>query len=440
MKIKENILNLFKFITEDIWTISKSEISHNKFILYRIIKTLILAGRGFVQNGLPVKASALTYNSILALVPTLALILAIARGFGFQNLIERFFLDKMPGQADALLIAFGYVDSYLEHAKGGVFVGIGIVILFFSVMTVFSSIEGAFNNIWQVTKSRSIIRQFTDFMSMIIVLPIIMVVSSGISIYISSAFASTALGEIISPVIGLGLRIMPYIINCILFTIIYLVVPNTKVKIQNAFFAGLLAGSAFQFFQLLYINGQIWVSKYNAIYGSFAALPLLLLWLQLSFLILLFGAQLSFAAQNIRDFEFESESETITRRYKDFLYLVILNCVIKRFEKDEPPFTIDEISESNNIPHRLTSQLVSKLLEAGLLTKGATENEKIITYLPAFDINKMTVALLFERMGCLGSENFKVDKDIKFNKLWTVNMEIRKCIETSGKELLIKDL
>jgi membrane protein len=386
------------------------------------------------------RASALTYSTLLAIVPTLALILAIARGFGFQQLIEDSLVDKMPAQGNALHIAFGYVDSYLQHSKGGVFVGIGIVILLFSVLNVFANIENTFNNIWEVKKSRSIIRQFTDFISMIIILPFIMIVSSGLSLYLSSLFSGTVISQVISPMIGLALKLTPYVINWILFTVIYLIVPNTKVHIGNAFFAGVFAGSAFQFFQLLYINGQIWVSQYNAIYGSFAALPLLLLWLQLSFSILLFGAELSFASQNIRNFDFETDSQKITRRYKDFLYLVILHLIVKRFENDEAPMTIQEISSKNSIPVQLVSQLISKLTEAHILTIGATHNEKVITYLPAFDINKMTVGLLFERLGNLGSENFKVDKDQKFNNMWTTVIEMRQKMTESTQHTLIKDL
>jgi membrane protein len=233
---------------------------------------------------------------------------------------------------------------------------------------------------------------------------------------------------------------MPYAINCLLFSVIYLILPNTRVKFKSALFAGIIAGAAFQFFQFIYINGQIFISKYNAIYGNFAALPLLLIWLQISFFILLFGAELSFAAQNVNNYDAEKDPKAITRRYKDFLYLIITNMVIKRFENAETPMTLNEIAAKNRIPIRLANLLLDDLLRSGILVLGVGENEKGAVYLPAFDINKMTLGLLYDKIEKIGYEDLGVEKSDEFKDLWQVVLNIREQIGESTKDTLIKDL
>ena len=280
-------------VTYDIWRITENEVSGLKIIYLNIIKTIILAVRGFINDNLQTKASALTYNTLLAIVPLLAVLLGIAKGFGFQGTVRDELLDYFPGHEVELTKAFEFVDSYLVQAQGGVIIGIGLILLFYTVISLLSSIEDTFNDIWQIQKSRPWYRKISDYLALFIILPVLMTASSGISIFLSTlqnSFLSHYL--FLTPVLELILNILPYVITSLAFAGLYISLPNTKVKFSNGIIAGTIAGCAFQFFQFLYISGQIWVSKYNAIYGSFAALPLLLLWLHQSWLIFLVCAQL----------------------------------------------------------------------------------------------------------------------------------------------------
>ena len=439
--MKEKFLRFIRFITADIWRTTDEELTKEKVLLYKILKTFVLTARTFISDKLNRKASALTYNTLLAIVPTLALIFAIARGFGFQTIIESSLVERMPAQAETLRKSFAFVNSYLEYAKGGVFVGIGVVILLYSVWNLFSSIEEVFNEIWHIKKPRAVANQLMGYLSAVIVVPVLLIVSSGFSVFVSSSFSQTEIGQLINPVAGIGLKLMPYIINILIFSVAYIIIPNTKVKISSALFAGALAGLAFQALQIIYINGQIWLSSYNKIYGNFAAVPLLLLWLQLSFLIFLFGANLAYAFQNNQNYAFETDIQKITRRYKDFLYLVIAHIVVKRFEREEPPLTVEEISQQNRIPARLANNLTAKLVEANIFTVGVSEDGQSTTYLPAFDINKMSVALVLDRLYNLGSEDFKVDKENRFLSAWNVIIDKKeKTFTEAAKDILIKDL
>ena len=237
------------------------------------------------------------------------------------------------------------------------------------------------------------------------------------------------------------LKVAPYVITIFAFTGLYILLPNTKVRFTNGLIAGILAGCAFQFFQFIYISGQIWVNKYNAIYGSFAALPLLLLWLQLSWLICLFGAEISYASQNVKKFSFERDSKSISRRYKDFLTLLIASLIIKRFAKGQKPYTADELSDDNRIPIRITTQILYLLQELGIIIEvNYGEDERIAYYQPAVDINKISVSYLLTRMDEFGSENFKIDTSSLFSKEWKTLLKTREDMIKANDTILLKDL
>lgn len=430
------------FVTYDIWRITENEVSGLKEIYINAIKTMILAIRGFQNENLQTRASALTYNTLLAIVPLLAVLLGIAKGFGFQNTVRDALLDYFPGHQMELDKAFEFVESYLAQAQGGVIIGIGLILLLYTVISLISSIEDTFNDIWQINKSRPWFRKISDYLALFVVLPILMTSSSGIAIFVSTLQNSFLQHYVfLTPIVELCLHITPYVFTSLAFAGLYIALPNTKVKVINGLIAGIIAGCAFQFFQLVYISGQIWVSKYNAIYGSFAALPLLLLWLQLSWLICLFGAELSYASQNVKKFSFERDSKNISRRYKDFLTLLIASLIIKRFANGEKPYTADELSDSYRIPIRVTTQILYMLTELKIITEVVVGNDdRVIHYQPAMDINQISVSLLFEKIDQFGSENFKIDTKGVFNKEWKTLLKTREEMVRSNENVLLKDL
>ena len=423
-RINALLARTIRFVTYDIWRITENEVSGLKELYINIIKTIILAVRGFQSENLQTKASALTYCTLLSIVPLLAVLLGIAKGFGFQGTVRQELFDYFPGHEAELSKAFEFVESYLAQAQGGVIIGVGLILLFYTVINLISSIEDTFNDIWQIQKSRPWYRKISDYLALFLMQ----------NSFISQYFFFTPLVELI-------LNITPYIITILAFTGLYISLPNTKVRFVNGLVAGILSGIAFQFFQFIYISGQIWVSKYNAIYGSFAALPLLLLWLQLSWLICLFGAEISYASQNVKKFSFERDSKNISRRYKDFLTLLIASLIVKRFVKGEKPYTADELSDAYRIPIRITTQLLYQLVELHIIIEVNYGNdERVVHYQPAIDINKITVSYLLTRMDEYGSENFKIDTSKLFNKEWKALLKTREDMIKANDNILLKDL
>jgi len=439
-KLNAFINRMLNFIQYDIWRITEHELSKTRRITYRFIKTLVLGTRGFIDQDLNVKASGLTYSILFAVIPTFAMIIAIAKGFGIEKLIRSSLEGTFIGQADLIPQVMQFVERYLETTQGGLFIGIGLAVLFYSVMNFFMQVEKAFNGIWQVKKSRSLVRQFSTYFSSLLVIPVLIVLSSGLSIFINTAIAQSFLYNVLSPFLRFGVKFAPYIIDWIVFTIMYLVIPNTKVRFSNALIAGVVAGTAFQLFQFLYIHGQVYLSRYNVVYGSFAAIPLLLLWLQISCLIVLLGAEISYASQNIRNFEYESDVNTMSTRYKNFLTLFITYVVVKQFEDQKPALSSTEISDTYRLPIRVVNQILMKLVDVSIFIEVFSETSKSKTYQPAIDINQLTVDLLFNKLDNHGSELFLTNKNELLDSFWQKSLDIKKRNEERTEQLLVKDI
>ncbi len=438
--IPQQLSDLWKFVTVDIWRITDAEVKGMRQTGYNFLKTILLAIRRYNEDQLQRKAAALTYSTLLSIVPMLAIMFAIAKGFGFNNILTSQLLNYFPGQKEILTQALTWVNSYMQQVQGGIFMGIGIVLLLWTVLNLVSNIENCFNEIWMVKKGRSYYRQVTDYFSLMLLAPVFIICSSGLSIFVSTTFSTLSQYHLITPFAAIFFKLAPFVVTIFMFTGIYIFLPNTKVRFKSAFYAGIFAGIAFQSFQYLYISGQIWVSKYNAIYGSFAALPLLLLWLQLSWVICLLGAELAYASQNIRAYEFEADSKNITRRYKDFLTISIMSVITKRFAAGERAVSANKISSDYKIPTRLTTRILIELMEMKFINEVIDEDNHEICYQPSIDIASITVGGILNKIDQSGSEFFKIDKDHALKNEWKTIVGSRSDMVMNNKNLLVKDI
>lgn len=437
--MNKRIAAFWKFLTYDIWRITEDEVTKTTFSVYTIIKTIYVCISRFTQDRIVNKASALTYSTLLAIVPILAILFAIARGFGLDNLLESQIISGFGGPTQTTETILLFVDSYLSQAKSGVFIGVGIIMLLWSVLILINNMEVTFNRIWQVKKARTMYRKITDYFSMLLLMPLLLVVSGGLSIFMSTMLKNIEDFTLLAPIVKFLIRLIPFVLTWCMFTALYLFMPNTKVKFKHALISGILAGTAHQAFQFLYISSQVWVSRYNAIYGSFAALPLFLLWLQISWTICLFGAELTYAGQNIRSFSFDKDTRNISRRYRDFVAIMLMSLITKRFARGERPYTAEDLSEVCQIPIRLTQQMLYELQEVELLHEVVTD-EEYIAYQPSLDINQLSIAVLLDRLYTHGSEDFKVDREQEFGDEWKALLKARDEYYSSAQKVLVKDL
>lgn len=435
---KNQINKWLYFLKDDIWRITDDELTPLQRKLYTCIKIPILSVRQFMNDRILVRASALTYSTLLSIIPILAILFAIARGFGFDLIIEHQLRKGMMSQQAELMIS--WINSYLTHAKSGVFIGVGLIMLLWTILILTDNIERSFNAIWQVKRPRSVFRKITDYFSMILLLPLLIVISSGLTIFMTTYINNMENFLLLTPILKFLVRMIPYILTWGMFIGLFVFIPNTKVRLCHTWFPGILAGSAFQAFQYIYINSQIWLSSYNAIYGSFAAIPLFLLWAQVSWTICLFGAEMSYVSQNLASFDFGKETAHISRRYHDFFCTIILSAICKQFAQGNPPYTAEEISKEHKIPIRLTKQILYELQDMKLIYEAVNEdNRKDIGYVPGMDINRLTVGMLLNRLDAAGSEAFKIDRK-QYSASWNALVKARDEYIYHNNQILLKDL
>ncbi len=429
------------FLTTDIWRITKDDVTPLKYLLLEILKKVLLAVRFFTAKRVLTKASALTYSTLLAIVPILAVVFAIARGFGYNKYIEVWFRDSLSSQPQAAEIIIGFVNSYLVHTKSGIFLGIGLLFMLYTVLMLVSNIEEAFNEIWQVKKSRSVFRTFTDYLAMFFVFPILIVLTSGLSIYI------TAIADRMPDFLMLGsamrtmIDLIPYVLMACMFIALYIFMPNTKVKFKSVIVPGILAGIAMQGLQFVYINSQIFLSSYNAIYGSFAALPLFMLWMQISWTICLFGAELCYTNQNLDYYDYDANANEISHRYKLMICALLMSRICRRFKEGKKPYSVIELREETQIPIRFVTDLLFEMIDADLLIEvNSDEKGEESRFIPAQDINSLTLGTLIDRLEARGT--WKVDLDISklLNEEWTKVLAIRKNYLSSARALKLQNL
>lgn len=431
------------FLKTDLWRIRAKDQPRPKFFLFRLLQIVVLAYRGFNENRCRFKASALTFYSLLSMVPIVALMFAIAKGFGLQKQVEDQLLQRTRGQQEVVTKIIDFSNKMLEETSGGLIAGIGVIFLFWAIIKVLSNIENSFNEIWGVIKPRSFGRKFSDYISMFIVCPILLVISGSITIFVNTQLqnlsAKIPLLQNLGLLFWLPLHILPYISVWVLFTFIFAFMPNTKVNFTSAILAGIVAGTIFQFVQWIYVNFQIGVAKYGAIYGSFAAIPLFLIWLQTSWLIVLFGAELSFATQNVETYEFEPDCLSASKSYRTLLSLFIVQRIVKKFTAGDKAPDAPQLSHELQIPVRLVRQLLYDLSESKVLSE-VRNKEREYAYQPAVDVDKVTIKYVIDRLEHHGTSNVPVRESKELNQLSGCLQKFSETIDKSEANILLKNL
>jgi membrane protein len=442
--LRELIAKFFSFIRVDIWRMRLADLPFGKSFLIKQLRIIILALRGYNEDRCVLRASSLTFYTLLSIVPVAAMFFGIAKGFGFEKRLEKELFEKFPGQEEILNQIITFSRSLLEQTQGGIIAGIGMLVLFWSVLKVLGHIEMALNDIWEIKEQRSWGRKFSDYLSIMLISPILVLMSGSATVFITTQvehFAQRiALLGVFSPLISFLLKLIPYVLIWVLFTILYIIMPNTKVSFKAGLVGGVVAGTLYQIAQWAYISFQVGAAKYNAVYGSFAALPLFLMWLQISWWIVLFGAELSFANQNVHTYEYEPDCLNISPGFKKLLTLQVTHLLIKKFSNGEKPLTYSQISNHLNMPVRLVHQIIFDLIESGLVSETRTKADKEFAYQPACDINKMTIQYVLEALDQSGTDDIPVAKTDDYQALSDALQNFGEAMEKSPANKLLKNL
>jgi len=442
--IIDAISSFIAFIKDDIWRVRLKDLPRKQSFLIKQLRVFLLSVRGFAEDKCQLRASALTFYSLISIVPVAAMAFGVAKGFGFEKRLEKQLLEQFQGQEAIITRVIDFAHSLLINTKGGLLAGVGIIILFWAVIKVLGNIEASFNDIWGIREARSLGRKFSDYLSVMLLCPLLLILSSSVTVFITTQVTiivqKISLLGVFSPVIFFVLELLPYCIVWLLFTFLYIFMPNTKVNFRSGILAGIIAGTIYQVVQFGYIAFQVGAARYNAIYGSFAALPLFLIWLQVSWLIVLFGAEFSFAHQNVDTYEFEPDSLKISNSFKRLLSLQIAHLLVSNFAKGERPLTATQISQSLETPIRLVHQILFELTACGIVSDTQTEEYKEPGYQPARDISTLSIRFVIDSLEDRGTDAIPVVKTAESKALSKILSAFRDEVAQSSSNRLLKDI
>lgn len=354
-------------------------------------------------------ASSLTYSTLLAIVPVAAVIFAIARGFGYNKYIEEWFRYILKSQPQVSDVIIGFVNSYLVHTKSGIVFGFGLVFMLWTIIMLTSNIEQTFNDIWGIYRQRSIFRTFTDYLAMFFILPIVIILFSGVMLWVATLNHLVSGYYVIGWVVECCINILPLLLMWAIILLLYVFMPNTHVRWQSALVPALGAAVCMELLQLFYVHSQMWVSSYNAIYGSFAALPLFMMWLQFTWTILLIGAELSYTNQNLEDFRTNINIHYISQRQRLVLCAIIMSHICKCQRDGHKPMTMLDIKNNVPLPSRVLSELLYALQRGKLIIEISNSDRHQSSYTPAESVENLTMGMLISRLESLHPWTFDID-------------------------------
>ena len=437
--MKQRFQHFREFVQYDLWRHPHVKTQDpKKRLWYRVLQTVILVARGFKNQALVVRANSLSFALLFAFIPMLAMIYAIARGFGFEEMVSQQLAGSFLAEANVAPVLLEWVERYLETARGGLFVGIGLVVLIWAVYAFFNMLENSFNSIWNVKKTRSFARRMTNYVMTLLLVPILVVVTSGISIFLNSTEILASVLSAIEPLRKFMLRFIPFVATSAVFTWIFMAIPSTQVKFSSAIIPGVLMGFLYQVVQALSMFLVVLFTRMSIVYGAFSAIPLVLIWLHITCWLLLIGAELAFAIQNNELFAYERDLETISRRYKDYVMLYLLSVIIRHFEQGEQPETAHEMATANKLPIRLVQQLLSRLEETNIVRRVLSEQEEDPAFVPAMDTHQITVEKVLGRVAAHGTEAFLQHTPPEMQAFWQRYLQM--CEANTSDNILVGDL
>lgn len=377
-----------------------------------VLRVLHMLLKELVGGQLNLRAMSLVYTTLLSIVPLLAVSFSVLKGFGVHNKIEpvllSFLMPLGPNGAEITSRIIGFV----ENVKVGVLGSIGFALLIYTVIALLQKIEAAFNFVWQVENLRSLSQRFSNYLSVILIGPVLVFSAIGLT----ASIMNTGLTQQLLAIEPFGTLLMvtgklvPYILVILAFTLIYIFIPNTRVQFKAAAIGGLIAGVLWETTGWGFAVFIASSSKYAAIYSSFAILILLLIWLYLSWLILLVGSQIAFYVQHPQDMTLHRVKFVLSNRLRERLSLQVMYLVGYNHYYNMPPWNLDGLTARMGLPSEPVHRIVTIMIDCGYLVE--TGNEDLPAYLPVHDIGTIRIADILAGVRAAGEDRFLNDEQL----------------------------
>lgn len=344
--------------------------------------------------------TSLCFYTVLSLVPIFAILFSLGTWFGVADYLLIKLRDYSPLNEESINLLITFAQNFLENTRTGILAGIGFLFLGWTLISMFAIIEKAFNDIWRVEKSRVFLRKITDYISFFILFPTLLVTSSGVIKIISNRVNMESL------VLIIFIKLVPFLTILFFFTIMYMLIPNTKVRFIPALIAALFISLFFSGFQSLFILLQAMVNTYNKIYGSFSVIFIFLFWLKLMWFFIILGAHLCYFLQNRELHLFTKEVENISFKIKEYTAVILMKELIERYLNNLSPLTISEMVEKYDIPYEVIKYILEIFISEELIGEIGEKDEK--SYVIIKNIDGISFKTIFKSL-----ENF--GEKISFN-------------------------
>ncbi len=416
-----------KFLIYDLWRIDPGELTRWRLFWLRKVQVLWLVIRDFRADNCMLRASALTYATLLSIVPLLVMMVSLLKGLGVQNVLEPILVENLALGSQEIVTE---IFRYLENTHFGRLGVIGLVVLILSVLALLSNIEESFNHIWHVRETRTLLRRFADYFSVVLFAPLLILAAVSISTSLQSQTLVMKLMETayVGEAMLLLFKLIPFVVMWAAFIFLYLFMPNTRVRFHAALVGGVVGGTLWQLVQWGYVHFQIGVGKYNAIYGTMAALPIFIVWIYLSWMIVLFGLELSYAVQNIGTVSREIGAVKINFTSRTKLTVALLVLIGESFYRDGPPWSRKRIDSFLKLPPRIVSELLDDLVRLHLLAVRDDDKDLGVQYLPGRALDALPV-----------SEVFRILREDGANYMPELQASVRRIIDELEQEERVEE-
>jgi membrane protein len=390
-----------------VWDDDLRELAGPRRVVVFVLRVVHMLLRELLGGQLNLRAMSLVYTTLLSLVPLLAVSFSVLKGFGYHQQLEQYLFGIMleplgPSGAEVASTIIGFV----ENIKVGMLGSVGFALLIYTVIALVQKIEAAFNFVWQIERLRPMAQRFSNYLSVITIGPVLIFSAVGFT----ATILDTEIARKLINVEPFGTlffylsQLVPYFLVCLAFTFIYIVMPNTRVRFRAALVGGILAGVLWKVTGWGFSAFIASSAKYAAIYSSFAILILLLIWMYLSWLILLVGSQIAYFVQNPKFMTLRRVRFVLSNRLREQLALQLMYLVGYHHLHDRPPWQLEQLIEHLGLPDEPVSRILQVLVDAGFLVE--IQEDDVTTYLPQHDLETIHLAELLDAVRCSGESRF----------------------------------
>jgi len=378
-----------------IWSLRETGLPPVKRLMLRLTKICLIVARAPFNQHLVNHASALSFTFLLSLIPLLAMVFSIAKGFGIQDKIEPLLLEKAVGGEIASDLAPKIIE-YVNNTNVTALGSIGLLFIAYTAISMLGQIENSFNQIWSIKKPRTFIRKSSDYLAILIIGPLLLAVTLGLSTTMRSHAFTQKLLEIglFAGAMKLFFLSLPWISSILILTLLFVIIPNTTVRFLPALLAGTITGCLWQLTQIIFIKFQIGVAKYNAIYGTFASVPIFMIWLQTTWILVLSGAVINFACQNAGKFHPLEFEKNLNFASKEKISLAVLLTICLAFDRGKGPSGPATISDRLGLSESFVRNALARLLETGKILPVSSEENDL--FVPAKPTAELKIANFFK--------------------------------------------